>query len=147
MNKPDLITELFQRTGFPAERVVQRAQSLRRLDRLVGSLLDHDSKQHCKVGNLRDGVLMLCVDSTAWASRLRYQTPALLTQLQQHKALATLQQIELKVTPRQEKTVTYQKATLSADAASCLRSCAEAITDTDLRQALQRLAAHHKQTD
>lgn len=147
MDKPRPITELLQRAGSATERVLQRGQFLHRLNRLVGSLLDHDSKLHCQAGNIRDGVLILYADSTAWASRLRYQTPALLTQLQHHKALATLQRIEVKVVPHQEKTVIYQKAKLSSEAASCLHACADSVADSNLRQALQRLAAHHKKAD
>jgi hypothetical protein len=144
MDKPRAITELLQRSGFPAEGVMQRGQFLHRLNRLLASLLDHDAKLHCQVGNIRDGVLIIYVDSSAWASRMHYQSPALLAQLQQRKGLAALQQIEIRVMPRQQKEKHHQRATLSLEAASCLRLCADSIADADLRQALQRLAAHHK---
>jgi hypothetical protein len=147
MDKPSPITDLLQHTGPLVEGVLQRGQFLHRLNRLVGSLLDHDARLHCQVGNVRDGVLILYVDSTAWASRLHYQSPALLTQLQQRKGLAALRQIEVKVLPGQEKEVKYQRVKLSHEAASCLRACADSIADNDLREALQHLAAHHKKPD
>lgn len=147
MDKPSPINKLLHRADFPAEGVLQRGQFLHRLNSLLGSLLDDDSKLHCQVGNIRDGVLILYADSTAWALRLRYQSPALLKQLQQRKGLATLRQIEVKVIPRQEKEIKNQPAKLSNEASSCLRSCADTITDEGLRSALQRLAAHSKKQD
>lgn len=147
MDKPNPITKLLHRADFPAEGLLQRGQFLHRLNRLVGSLLDDDSKIHCQVGNVRDGVLILYVDSTAWASRLRYQSPALLKQLQQRRGLASLQQIEIKLLPKEEKTKKIQSVELSSEASSCLKACADAMEDSGLRTALQRLAAHHKKGD
>jgi hypothetical protein len=144
MDKPRPLTELFKRADFPAEGVLQRGQFLHRLNRLVSRLLDDDSKLHCQVGNLRDGILILYADTTAWASRLRYQGPALLKQLQQRKGLESLQQVEIRVMPREEKVSKEHKAELSEEASSCLSACADSIEDDALRNALQSLAAHHK---
>lgn len=147
MDKPKPITDLLYRDNFPAEGVLQRGQFLHRLNRLLSSLLDDDSRLHCQVGNVRDGVLIIYVDSTAWASRLRYQSPALLKQLQQRKGLAALNQIEIKVLPRQESKKRIKPVELSAEASSCLSACADSIADEGLRAALQRLATHHKKAD
>ncbi len=147
MDKPSPITKLLHHADFPAEGLLQRGQYLHRLDRLLGSLLDDDCKVHCQVGNVRDGVLILYVDSTAWASRLRYQSPALLKQLQQRRGLAAIQQIEIKVSPKQEKTTKVQSVKLSREASSCIQACADSMEESGLREALQRLAAHHKKED
>jgi hypothetical protein len=147
MDKPSPLSKLLHRANFPAEGLLQRGQFLHRLNSLLGSLLDTDSRLHCQVGNIREGVLILYADSTAWALRLRYQGPALLKQLQQRKGLATLRQIEVKVIPRQEKEIKHQPAKLSEEASSCLRTCADSIDDASLREALQRLAAHNKKRD
>lgn len=145
MDKPNSLTELLQNDDFPAGEILKRGRFLKRLNHLIQNLLDDDLKIHCQVGNIRDGLLILYTDSTAWASRLRYQGPALLKQLQQHKGLASLQQIEIRVQPREEKESITRKVKLSGEASSCLQSCAEGITDSGLKQALERLAAHHKQ--
>lgn len=123
---------------------MQRGQFLYRLNRLVASLLDSDSKLHCQVGNIRDGVLILYADSAGWASRLRYQAPTLLKQLQQRKGLEKLQKIELRVLPEQQKEETKQRAEMSAEASSCIQACSESIEDKELSRALARLAAHRK---
>ncbi len=147
MDKPSPITKLLHRANFPVEGLLQRGQFLHRLNRLVGSLLDDTFEQHCQVGNVRDGVLILYVDSTAWASRMRYQAPTLLKQLQQRKGLASIQKVEVKLLPKQEKVAKIQSVELSSEASSCLIACADSIEDDGLRIALQRLAAHHKKDD
>ena len=145
MDKPSLITELLQRSGFPADDVLHRGKFLHRLNRLVSSLLGDDLRLHCQVGNVRDGVLILYVDSTAWASRLRYQAPVLLKQLQQRKGLEALSQVEVKVLPPREDSKVTKRAELSKEASACLQGCADAIEDEELSNALRRLASHHKE--
>jgi hypothetical protein len=147
MDKPNSLTSLLHNGDFPAGEMLKRGRFLNRLNNLVQTLLDDDLKIHCQVGNIRDGVLILYTDSTAWASRLRYQSPALLKQMQQHKGLASLQQIEIRVQPREEKVSIYRKAELSNEASSCLQACADGMTDNGLKQALERLASHHKLKD
>ncbi len=147
MDKPSPITKLLHSADFPAEGLLQRGQYLHRLDRLLGRLLDTETKLHCQVGNVRDGVLIIYIDSTAWATRLRYQTPALLQELQQRRGLEGLKQIELRVVPKQNKTLSAQQAKLSHEASSCLTACAESVEDEGLSNALRRLAAHHPKGD
>ena len=147
MDKPSPVTELLQQSGFAAEGVLQRGRFLHRLERLLDRLLDPDTRVHCRVGNIRDGVLILFTDSTAWATRLRYHVPSLLNALQQQKPLQELRKIELRVLPLEKKEITHQKANLSSEAASCITACAEGIDDEGLSQALQRLASHHKKKE
>lgn len=147
MDKPSPVTDLLQQNGFPAEGVLQRGRFLHRLERLLDRLLDADSRLHCRVGNVRDGVLILFTDSTAWATRLRYQVPTLLNTLQQQKPLQGLQKIELRVLPEEKKETINQKVSLSSEAASCISACAEGIDDDRLSQALRQLASHHKEGD
>lgn len=145
MDKPKPITELLHHASFPAEDVLQRGQFLHHLNNLIGTLLDPDARLHCQLGNIRDGLLILYTDSTAWASRLRYQTPTLLKQLQQHKGLESLQKVEVKVLPEEKKDVKNQKIALSSGASSCISTFANGIEDENLRNALKHLAAHHKE--
>ena len=143
MDKPSPVTGLLRKPGFPAEGVLQRGRFLLKLDHLLRSILDHESSLHCRVGNVRDGLLILYTDSAAWATRLRYQTPALLQQLQTHKGLQGLQKIELRVLPEEKKLEKNQRVEMSSAAASCLSACADTVAGEDLRKALQRLASHH----
>lgn len=144
MDKPTALNELLHHNDFAASHTLRRGQFLQRLQKLLASLLDADSSAHCQVGNLRDDALILYCDSTAWASRLRYQIPTLLGTLQQHKVLASLRRIEIKVMPQQVTQKAHRSAaTLSNTASSCILACADSVNDQALQSALTRLARHH----
>lgn len=147
MDKPSQIIKLLSRPDLVGEGVLQRGHYLTRIDRMLSPLLDENTRLHCQVGNVRDGTLILFCDSTAWASRLRYLTPSLLPQLQRHKGLSALRQIEVKVLPKQVVVSKERVASLSDQARSCLQACADSIDDDGLRAALLHLSAHHKTSD
>lgn len=144
MDKPSQLTKLLDQSASAAGNILRRGQYLQRLNQLLSRVLDTESRLHCRIGNVRDGLLILYTDSTAWATRLRYQAPALLAQLQQQKGLEGLQKIELRVLPEGKQEVKHQKASLSNEAASCITACADGIEDERLRNALKHLAKHHK---
>jgi len=85
--------------------------------------------------------MLVHIDSTAWATRLRYQSPQLLRCLHRHPSLAQLRRIEIRVTPlAQPASSSPQPATLSAANAAIIDSTADSLSDPNLRTALKRLA-------
>lgn len=127
------------------ERLIQRGNQLLRVDILVRRLLGPGFEEHCRVANIKGSSLLLHVDSTVWATRIRYQLPELLRSLQQTEPLRQITEIQLRVQPRDEtetpkKAARIRKATMSRDAALCVHECASSIDDEQLRSALQRLA-------
>jgi len=85
--------------------------------------------------------MLVHIDSTAWATRLRYQSPQLLRCLHRHPSLAQLRRIEIRVTPlAQPVSSSPQPATLSAANAAIIDSTADSLSDPNLRTALKRLA-------
>lgn len=145
MDKPESITTLLQESSSHNEQLLLRARYLQHADRLLHSLLNAEFKLHCRVANIRDGLLILDVDSVAWATRLRYQLPSLLEKLQQHEDLRVLSSIEIKIRPQQQtRQKSSQRPQLSPEAAHCIHSCAEGIDDPALGNALRRLASRKK---
>lgn len=55
--------------------------------------------QHCHVANLREGCLILAVDSSAWATQLRFRTPDLLEKLRRYPELSDLRGIKHFIQP------------------------------------------------
>lgn len=142
MDKPSPLSELLQREEFAAGGTLQRGQYLYRLNRLLQTLVDSEQSLHCQVGNIRDDQLILYCDSPAWASRLRFQLPSLLRQLQQRKGLSTLKRIDVRVLPREQPKQQPRTRRLSQTASSCIQACAAGIQDDKLHDALLRLASH-----
>ena len=98
---------------------------------------------HCRVASRRGTQLVLQVDSPAWATRLRYQVPALLEHLQAH-GWPGLTQARVRVRVGQPEPVPppAQRAVMSRESAELLRTVAEDCSDPDLRAAWGRLARH-----
>lgn len=135
----------------PAEgtlsRLLQRSSRLEKLQKRVESLLPAGAVEHCRVINLRDNTLLLSVDSTAWATRLRYLQQAMIAELRDG-GLPQLQGIQIRVAPVSMPAVKHHRtAKLSSQAATDIKACAESIADPELRKALLRLAGRGKPRD
>lgn len=60
--------------------IFAQLQQLEQLNNLLQDFLESELKPHSRVANLRDGCLVIQVDNSAWATRLRYALPHLLQQ-------------------------------------------------------------------
>ncbi len=127
----------------PLRLLLNQAERLEHLQRLLESQLQPAAREHCHVASWRDGTLLLVVTDGHWATRLRYQQKRLLAALQAMEAFGNLRRILYKVQP---PLVPAKRgghaAELSTSAAASLRDTAEGIADPKLRAALERLAAH-----
>ncbi len=121
--------------------LVARALELAELTRTLHRFLEPSLQAHCQVANIRDGTLVLLTDSPAWASKLRYLTPALMGRLAAE--LPGMRQAKVIVRPP-DYTVPARHsrhADLSAESAELLRHAAQAIDYGPLREALLRLSS------
>ncbi|AIZ33945.1 DUF721 domain-containing protein [Pseudomonas parafulva] len=131
------------RQARPLRLLLNQAERLEHLQRLVESQLQPAAREHCHVASWRDGCLLLVVTDGHWATRLRYQHKRLLTALRGMDAFGNLQRIRFQVQPPVAAPKRPIHASeLSPQAAQSLRETAEAIEDPKLRAALERLAAH-----
>jgi len=131
------------RQNRPLRLLLNQAERLAHLQRLLESQLQPAAREHCHVASWRDGTLLLVVTDGHWATRLRYQQKRLMRQLQALEAFGNLQRILYKVQPPLVPAKRGGNATvLSSNAAEGIRDSAEGIADPRLRAALERLASH-----
>ncbi|HDS1819025.1 TPA: DUF721 domain-containing protein [Pseudomonas putida] len=127
----------------PLRLLLNQAERLEHLQRLLESQLQPAAREHCHVASWRDGILLLVVTDGHWATRLRYQQKRLMRELQAMEAFGNLRRILYKVQP---PLVPAKRgghaAELSSNAAESLRDTADGIADPKLRAALERLASH-----
>ena len=145
------IVQLLKGSPDALQAVLSHTQRLEVLNRTLRGCIPAPLNQHCQVANLRDNILILHADSSAWALKLRYSSRVLLQQLRQ-RGVPELSAIEVKVRPdnaaptairRPEK---IRHAHMSDKTAQLLDSIASDISDDRLKIALQRLARHGKDT-
>ncbi|WP_085580420.1 MULTISPECIES: DUF721 domain-containing protein [unclassified Pseudomonas] len=133
------------REARPLKAILNHAQRLGHLQRLLETQLQPAAREHCHVAKWREGDLLLIVTDGHWATRLRYQQKRLQRQLQMFDEFAGLTRILFKVQPPTvQRGPSEHSVDLSTDAAATLQSTAEGISDPNLRAALERLAAHAK---
>jgi hypothetical protein len=101
-SRPQLLDVLFDDASSadksPLRLVQQRAAALLKLNRAVKGLLPTPMKPWCRVGNYRQGVLVLEIANASWMMRLRYEQPALLSALRA-QILPSLSSIDIRINP------------------------------------------------
>lgn len=141
MAKPRPVRQLLA-TGTAPE-LIAHARQLQSLSSALRRCLPADAAAHVQVVRWGDGQLTVQVDSTAWATRLRYLSPQLLRQLQQLPEFTAAHRITLNIAPRAVPAAAIaQPCHLSPASARIIDANAETIVDPQLRAALKRLARH-----
>jgi hypothetical protein len=105
----------------------------------VRRLLPDDLADHCVAARKRDQQLILHADSPVWATRLRYNSPQLMSLLQTTNP--SLREIKIKlVLPRSDTRRRLPGARHSDFAAAIIHDSAEDTKQPQLREALERLS-------
>jgi hypothetical protein len=80
-------------------KIHKKICELTHLNELFLQQLETPLNQFCRVANYRDNDLIIQTESAAWATRLRYQIPALKIHLRHQYAFTKLRDIEIQVHP------------------------------------------------
>lgn len=124
--------------------LLQKARYLQAVESKIHPLIPSPLNQHCRVANVRDGILILQTDSAVWATKARFATAELLP-----KILSLdlgIEQIRIGTRPSESVMQTAtRRASLSSTTAELVNDLADSITNPPLAAALRRLARHAKQ--
>jgi hypothetical protein len=156
-SRPQLLDNLFNDASSqgqnPLSNIQQRAYALLKLNRAIKALLPKPLQTQCRVGNYRQGVLVLEVASANWMMLLRYEQPTLLSTLRA-QILPSLASIDIRINPSltvkmeniAQNSIKSSPSTheinsrhLSEQSAAALRELAERSPEK-LKKSLERLA-------
>ena len=79
--------------------LVAKVQQLKSIQQLFTDILPTHLKAYCQVMNLKENILILKVNSAAWATRLKMDCPHLLKELRFHPLLESVKEIEIRIRP------------------------------------------------
>lgn len=128
------------------QQLVDQAVKLQHLQTLFDAQLDANLKPHCKVADFQRGILTIVVDSSAFASRLRYLTHALLASLKKYNEFNKIKEITFLIAPlRPTPSIPTHRRKLSNENAKLLIDAANACSNVELKAVLLRLANHADQ--
>jgi len=78
--------------------LVDNLNRINRLSQSLKTVLQPPLVDHCRIAHWRNNVLVLAVDSSQWANRLRFEKLSLLTQLRQN-GFSSVNSIEIIIQP------------------------------------------------
>ncbi|MBI5448397.1 MAG: DUF721 domain-containing protein [Gammaproteobacteria bacterium] len=136
------VKQVLARQSGQMGRLLEKVDELNALDRLVKSCLDPFLIPHCQVANLRSGCLVMMAESAAWATRLRYTFPDLLSRLRYEARLfnVTSLQCVIQKNPPIHSQVAHATLSLSAENAALFAAMAQEEPDPLLAAAFKKLS-------
>lgn len=141
MKTPAPFGRIVARFGHLKQLTAQAAR-LDKLDRLLKAGLPPSLQDHTRLAAIRDGCLVLHVDSAAWATQLRYRTPEILAQLPAEPEFDEVRSIRIRTRPAEHRDATHTAPArpLSQASVDAVLAQADCTDDERLREALLRLA-------
>ena len=142
------VDKVLQEADSELAILVTRSRQLRGLTEKFRTLLEPDLAPHCYIGNIDKDRLIVMVDSAAWASKFRFYSQSILPALNSlHPSLSRVTHIQAKILNQvfEPAPIPYKPPELSPENAKGLRTLADSVDDSDLQEALTRLAQRAKQ--
>ncbi len=141
-NKTLPISTLLQDKHSPFADLCKKANSIQEIDHKLKKLLDPSLQDKFELANIKADVAILLVSSSAWATRLRYNIPAILNALNNQLNFTSVKTIRIKVKkPILDNPVSSKKPNyLSDNSAQFLNEVANNFNDPQLRACIIKLS-------
>ncbi len=143
------IESLLAKETSPLQNLVKKAQRIQQLGQKLEARLDPSLQGNFTLANIHEGVATILADSSAWATRLRYQIPVILDVLTNQLGQNRVTTVRIKIAQQQQdaRTEEKQKISLSSETASYLTRTADAFGDSPIRDSLLKIASNQKAKD
>ncbi|GMR21415.1 MAG: hypothetical protein BMS9Abin36_2015 [Gammaproteobacteria bacterium] len=135
-------------SNFLPDRLIKTIRQKAGTDALLGSCWQREVSaplnEHTRPIRFEQGVLVVETESSAWASRLRFEIPSWVAHLQRFPEFEGLHEIKVKVIPKNSPikpstSSAIRETRISDSSASLIRKVAAGMEDDELRRALERL--------
>lgn len=126
----------------PFKDIVRRASNLKNLSLLVDQFIPAEIKPHYQLANFDNGYLIIIADTSAWATKLRYHSTAIMRNINDQKKLKIFG-VKVKVKKQESKINNPQKQSenkISQNSKKAIANFASTIEDESLRESLLRLS-------
>lgn len=128
------------------------AQQLYANQSIFTKLVPAQLAQHCNLGRISNGRLIIMAENSAIASKLKHISPSLLLKLQKLGWEVTAIQILVQAhsmsrntKPLANKGINQKKIKLSQTGKDCLNQLAATLSDSELRNAIQSFIRKHQE--
>ena len=148
MNKTDKnnislpISKLFKDENFSIAELCKKANSIQEINQKLKTYLDPSLHDHFDLANIKTDSVVILVNSSTWATRLRYNIPAILDALNNQLNFTSIKTVRIKVKTLIPETSSKAKnpISLSKSSAQILLDTADNLSDPDLRECFLKLS-------
>lgn len=139
------INELLQDKRYPIANLCKKANSIQEIDHKLKKYLDPSLHDHFELANIKTDSAILLVSSSTWATRLRYNIPAILNALNNQLKLTSVKTIRIKVKKiiPDNATKSNKPMSLSKKSSQLLIDVANNFTDPELRSCILKLSKNY----
>ncbi len=99
---PEPLNDLTEKAEGSLKFLLDNLARINQLDQIVKAKLSPNLQANCRIINYRDNQLVIAADSAAWATRLRFEKPNLLSALRSD-GFPALGNIEIVVSERDSR--------------------------------------------
>lgn len=145
-NKAKSICTYIRNNKSPIYDLYKKAHDIQEMDRKLKKLLDPLLQDHFELANINTDNAVILVSSSAWATRLRYNIPAILNALNNNLNLNSVKTIRIKVKHSipDKSNPNKEPIYLSNDTAHFLNETAKNFSDPELRACLIQLSKNRQ---
>ena len=141
--KPHTVSHFFG-TGAILRELLNKSRKQQVLLQKIRSLLPAPLDEHCKGAVVKGRQLLLYVDASIWASRLRFISRDLADDLQNEGFPFNKISIRVMLERSARRPKRHHAREISAKNALLIEQLADGITDPELQASLKRLSRHHR---
>lgn len=102
--RPEPISSLSDKADGSLRFILDNLARIKQLDHIVKAKLSQKLTSHCRIINYRDNRLVIAVESSSWATRLKFELPNLLSSLRAD-GFPGLRAIDIKVAESDQNNV------------------------------------------
>lgn len=141
-NNSRSISRLLKDKTLPIAELCNKAHSIQEIDQKLKKCLDPSLHHHFQLANIKTDSVIILVNSSTWATRLRYNIPAILNALNNQLDFTSINTVRIKVKTKNSETLTKprRQISLSNSSAQILRDVADNFSDPDLRECFIKLS-------
>ncbi len=142
--RPVILADILAKNSPDLTQIIKKTRVLNAVNHALQQTLDAPLKNHCIAANIAANQLVIHADTSAWATRIRYEQYNIIEGIKGCTNVHFLRSIVVKVRPISEEQPTPRRLIipLSHTASENIRDTAYTINDPQLKLALQRLCKH-----
>lgn len=140
------VSKLFNDEKSSIAKLCKKATSIQDLDHKLKKCLDPSLHDHFELANIKTDSVVILVSSSTWATRLRYNIPAILDALNNKLNFTSIKTVRIKVNTLLPETLSKPSRPIpvSENSARILRDVADNLSDQDLRDCFIKLSKNSK---